>query len=58
MASMVAGVQYGMHTNFNENKSLVFVKLTDSAQRAIEDFLRNRVSTFFYILKDISIRFL
>ncbi|XP_033224966.1 RNA polymerase II elongation factor Ell-like isoform X2 [Belonocnema kinseyi] len=44
MASIVAGVQYGLssHANFNENKSLIFVKLTDSAQRAIEDFVRNR----------------
>lgn len=46
MAALVAGVQYGLssHSNFHENKSLIFVKLTDSAQRAIEDFLRNRVS--------------
>ncbi|KOX76741.1 hypothetical protein WN51_11098 [Melipona quadrifasciata] len=44
MAALVAGVQYGLssHSNFHENKSLIFVKLTDSAQRAIEDFLRNR----------------
>ncbi|OAD54136.1 hypothetical protein WN48_08304 [Eufriesea mexicana] len=46
MAALVAGVQYGLssHSNFHENKSLIFVKLTDSAQRAIEDFLRNRGS--------------
>ncbi|XP_026666494.1 RNA polymerase II elongation factor Ell isoform X2 [Ceratina calcarata] len=44
MAALVAGVQYGLssHSTFHENKSLIFVKLTDSAQRAIEDFLRNR----------------
>lgn len=44
MAALVAGVQYGLSTqsNFHENKSLIFVKLTDSAQRAIEDFLENR----------------
>ncbi|XP_031781890.1 RNA polymerase II elongation factor Ell isoform X3 [Nasonia vitripennis] len=44
MAALVAGVQYGLssHSNFHENKSLIFVKLTDSAQRAIEDYLRNR----------------
>lgn len=55
MASIVAGVQYGLssHANFNENKSLIFVKLTDSAQRAIEDFVRNRVSTFLYFPKEI-----
>ena len=52
MAALVAGVQYGLssHSNFHENKSLIFVKLTDSAQRAIEDFLRNRVSKFMPIL--------
>lgn len=47
MAALAAGVQYGLssHSNFHENKSLIFVKLTDSAQRAIEDFLRNRNKT-------------
>ncbi|XP_015121232.1 RNA polymerase II elongation factor Ell [Diachasma alloeum] len=47
MAALVAGVQYGLssHNNFHENKSLIFVKLTDSAQRAIEDFLKNRNKT-------------
>ncbi|XP_003395885.1 RNA polymerase II elongation factor Ell [Bombus terrestris] len=47
MAALTAGVQYGLssHSNFHENKSLIFVKLTDSAQRAIEDFLRNRNKT-------------
>ncbi|XP_066599287.1 RNA polymerase II elongation factor Ell [Prorops nasuta] len=47
MAALVAGVQYGLssHSNFHENKSLIFVKLTDSAQRAIEDYLRNRNKT-------------
>ncbi|XP_015604168.1 RNA polymerase II elongation factor Ell isoform X2 [Cephus cinctus] len=47
MAALVAGVQYGLssHSNFHENKSLIFVKLTDSAQRAIEDFVRNRNKT-------------
>lgn len=48
MAALVAGVQYGLssQTHFYENKSLIFVKLTDSAHRAIEDFLKNRVSFF------------
>lgn len=41
----MAGVQYGLSSqgNFNENKSLIFVKLTDSAYRAIEDYIRNKV---------------
>jgi RNA polymerase II elongation factor ELL len=46
MAGLVEGVQYGLSSqgNFHENKSLIFVKLTDSAYRAIEDFLRNKVT--------------
>lgn len=48
MAALVAGVQYGLSQgHFNENKSLIFVKLTDSAFRAIEEYSRNRVSTNF-----------
>jgi RNA polymerase II elongation factor ELL len=45
MAGLVEGVQYGLSSqgNFHENKSLIFVKLTDSAYRAIEDYLRNKV---------------
>lgn len=47
MAALVAGVQYGLSSqlNSNENKSIIFVKLTDSALKAIEDYLKNRVST-------------
>ncbi|KAJ9580095.1 hypothetical protein L9F63_004237, partial [Diploptera punctata] len=43
MATLVEGV-YGLSSQgpFYENKSLLFVKLTDSAYRAIEDFLRNK----------------
>lgn len=49
MAALVAGVQYGLTSqdHFNENKSLIFVKLTDSALRAIEEYLRNKVSQVF-----------
>uniref|UniRef100_A0A023F1T6 Putative rna polymerase ii elongation factor n=1 Tax=Triatoma infestans TaxID=30076 RepID=A0A023F1T6_TRIIF len=44
MAALVAGVQYGLTSqgHFNENKSLIFVKLTDSAFRAVEEYLKNR----------------
>ncbi|XP_067005383.2 RNA polymerase II elongation factor Ell [Anabrus simplex] len=47
MAALVQGVQYGLSSqeNFIENKSLIFVKLTDSAYRAIEDYLRNKNRT-------------
>ncbi|XP_048484581.1 RNA polymerase II elongation factor Ell isoform X1 [Plutella xylostella] len=42
MAALPAGVQYGLSSEQSkENKELVFVKLTDSALKAIEDFLRN-----------------
>ncbi|CAB3244696.1 unnamed protein product [Arctia plantaginis] len=43
MAALPAGVQYGLssESSYKENKELVFVKLTDSALKAIEDFLRN-----------------
>jgi RNA polymerase II elongation factor ELL. len=45
MAGLVEGVQYVLssHGHFHENKSLIFVRLTDSAYRAIEDFLRKKV---------------
>lgn len=48
MAALCAGDQYGLSSkgSFNENKVLIFVKLTDSAQRAIEEYLRNEVSAF------------
>lgn len=60
MAALAAGVQYGLssHSNFHKNKSLIFVKLTDSAQRAIEDFLRNRVSkSYSYFVPFFAISF-
>lgn len=50
MAVLCPGVQYGLSSqqNFGENKDLIFVKLTDSALRAIEDYIKNQVF-FFYI---------
>lgn len=47
MAKLAAGVKYGLSSQntFYNNKELVLVKLTDSAQRAIESYLRNP-STF------------
>ncbi|KPJ09914.1 hypothetical protein RR48_05116 [Papilio machaon] len=46
MAALPAGVQYGLssESSYKENKELVFVKLTDSALKAIEDFIRNNRS--------------
>ncbi|XP_014475918.1 PREDICTED: RNA polymerase II elongation factor Ell isoform X2 [Dinoponera quadriceps] len=42
MATLEAGVQYGLRSNFNENKNLLFVKLTDSAHRQILSYVKNR----------------
>ncbi|CAH0553613.1 unnamed protein product [Brassicogethes aeneus] len=44
MAALCPGVQYGLSSqqNFGENKDLIFVRLTDSALRAIEEFLKNQ----------------
>lgn len=55
MAALVAGVKFGLSSsgNFVENKELIFVKLTDSAFRAIEDYLKNKVSTK-YLLFSLS----
>lgn len=53
MAALPAGVQYGLssESSYKENKELVFVKLTDSALKAIQDFLRNnRVSPIAILL--------
>ncbi|XP_018365149.1 PREDICTED: RNA polymerase II elongation factor Ell [Trachymyrmex cornetzi] len=40
--ALVPDVQYGLssHGNFDERKSLIFVKLTDSSQRAIKEYLK------------------
>lgn len=47
MAALVAGVKYGLSSQESsyQDKSLIFVKLTDSAFRAIEEHLKNAVST-------------
>uniref|UniRef100_A0A6P7G7F2 RNA polymerase II elongation factor Ell-like isoform X1 n=1 Tax=Diabrotica virgifera virgifera TaxID=50390 RepID=A0A6P7G7F2_DIAVI len=44
MAALCPGVQYGLSSqqNYGENRDLIFVKLTDSALRAIEDYLKNQ----------------
>lgn len=45
--ALVPGVQYGLSSrdNFDQHKSLVFTKLTDSSLRAIQEYVRNRVSS-------------
>ncbi|KAK4880936.1 hypothetical protein RN001_004255 [Aquatica leii] len=44
MAALCPGVKYGLSSqeNFGENKDLIFVRLTDSAARAIEEYIRNQ----------------
>jgi len=46
--TLTEGVQYGLSSNGlpSENKSLVFVKLTDSSFKAIEEYLRIKVRSF------------
>ena len=46
-ACLAEGVQFGLssHASSSENKSLVFVKLTDSSAKAIEEYLKIKVST-------------
>ncbi|XP_022255035.1 RNA polymerase II elongation factor Ell-like [Limulus polyphemus] len=47
MAALIEGQQYGLSSQGNifNNKSLIFVKLTDSALRSIEDYLKSRDHT-------------
>ncbi|XP_077554894.1 suppressor of Triplolethal [Haemaphysalis longicornis] len=42
MAALVEGSQYGLSSqgNYSKNKTLIFVKLTDSALRSIEEYLK------------------
>lgn len=45
MAALCTGTSYGLsNLKANDNKELIFVKLTDSAFRAIEEYNRNKVS--------------
>lgn len=42
--ALVPGVQYGLSSrdNFDQHKSLIFIKLTDSSFRAIQEYVKNR----------------
>lgn len=52
MAALCSGISYGLSQSClsNDNKELIFVKLTDSAYRAIEEFQKNQVSTLTFLL--------
>jgi len=54
--ALVPDVQYGLssHGNFDERKSLIFVKLTDSSQRAIKEYLKIKVSAFLAVRRRFS----
>ncbi len=43
--ALVEGVKYGLSSQVNQcgNKQVIFVKLTDSALRAIDDYLKSQV---------------
>lgn len=48
MATLYTGTSYELSQGssvMNENKEFIYVKLTDSALRAIEEYQRNPVST-------------
>lgn len=47
MAALVEGSEYGLSSleSTSANKSVVYVKLTDSALRAFEEFQKIKVST-------------
>lgn len=52
MAALCTGNSYGLsNLKANDNKELIFVKLTDSAFRAIEEYSRNKVSDFVLVAR-------
>lgn len=55
MASITADTFYNLSNqhHYNNNKEFIYVKLTDSALRAIEDYIKNQVSIktcYFFLL--------
>lgn len=44
MALLLEGARLGLPGKVDQAKSVVFVKLTDSALRGLEEYLRHRVS--------------
>ena len=43
---LVEGQKFGLSSKSETCKSVVYVKLTDSALRSLEDYLKHRVSYF------------
>ena len=46
MAVLVEGQEFALSSKSQTSKSVVYVKLTDSALRSLEDYLKNKVSYF------------
>lgn len=53
MAALVEGHQYGLssHELLTQNKSVVHVKLTDSALKTIEEFVKSKVSKIQFVIE-------
>ena len=47
MAVLVEGQKFALSSKSQTSKSVVYVKLTDSALRSLEDYLKNKVRSFF-----------
>jgi hypothetical protein len=45
MAPLAEGQKFNLDSKAEKKKSVVFVKLTDSALRSFEEYLKQRVST-------------
>lgn len=50
MTDLQAGRQYSLSTENKNSKSVIFVKLTDSALQSIETFFNSKVSLLYKIL--------
>ena len=46
MAVLVEGQKFDLSSKSQTSKSVVYVKLTDSALRSLEDYLKNKVRHF------------
>ena len=52
MAVLVEGQKFALSSKSQTSKSVVYVKLTDSALRSLEDYLKNKVRYFFPLFVD------
>ena len=46
MAVLVEGQKFALSSKSQTSKSVVYVKLTDSALRSLEEYLKNKVRKF------------